>query len=113
MARLPSVIPDKTTAGSVAAFLTERVCLGTQQFSALSSVTPSSFTVPDGALVAVVQADGGTVRLRIDGGTPTASVGKRIDDGSEMVIDSALSNVRLLAQSGSATNIWVEYFDRV
>lgn len=113
MPRLPSVMPDKTNLGSVASFLTERICLGTQMLTALSAVTPESLTVPTGALVADIQADGGTVRVKHDSGTPTATAGMRVDDGTILTIDSLLTDVRLLAQSGSTTNVQITYFDRV
>lgn len=81
--------------------------------TALSASTAASLTIPTGALVAEVQADGGVVRMRIDGTDPTASHGWRIDDGTSVTVDSALANVRLLAQSGASTNVQIVYFDRV
>lgn len=90
-----------------------RKCLGTEKISALSSTVPASLTVPDGALVAEIQADGATVRCRLDGGVPTASTGWRIDDGFFRTVDSALEDVRLLAQSATTTNVQIVYFDRV
>jgi len=89
------------------------LCLGTQMLTALSAVTPASLTVPTGAVAADIQADGGTVRMRVDAGAPTATVGRRIYDGTILTIDSLLTDVRLLAQSGSTTNVQITYFDRV
>lgn len=92
---------------------TARVCTGTQMITALSSVTPASLTIPALSVVAEIQADGGVVRVRRDAGTPTATTGWRIDDGMSLTVDSVLANVRLLAQSGSTTNVQIAYFDRV
>lgn len=90
-----------------------RLCLGHEKITALSAVTPASLTIPDGAICATIQADAGVVRARLDAGAPTASLGLRIDDGGALSVDSALSSVRLLAQSGSATNVQIAYFDKV
>ena len=92
---------------------TARVCTGTQMITSLSSVTPASLTIPALSVVAEIQADGGVVRVRRDAGTPTATTGWRIDDGMSLTVDSVLANVRLLAQSGSTTNVQIAYFDRV
>lgn len=92
-----------------------RVCLGTQMLTGLSATTAASLTVPGGAVVAEIQADGGTVRMRRDGdvGLPTATRGWRLDDGVSVTVDSVLANVRLLAQSGTTTNVQITYFDKV
>lgn len=90
-----------------------RVCLGTQFVAALSASNAISLTVPNGAVTAEIQADGGTVRMRRDATAPTATQGWRIDDGLSVVVDSVLSSVRLLAQSGTTTNVQITYFDRV
>lgn len=100
-------------ASAVPVGATARTCLGTQLISALSSSTAASLTVPVGAVCADIQADGGIVRMRRDAGTPTATTGWRIDDGMSVTVDCALSGVRLLAQSGSTTNVQIAYFDRV
>ena len=100
-------------ASAVPVGATARTCLGTQLISALSSSTAASLTVPVGAVCADIQADGGVVRMRRDAGTPTATTGWRIDDGMSVTVDCALSGVRLLAQSGSTTNVQIAYFDRV
>lgn len=90
-----------------------RVCLGTQMITALSSSVAASLTIPVGAVVADIQADGGTVRLRRDATAPSSTQGWRLDDGMSLSVDSVLADVRLLAQSGTATNVQIAYFDRV
>lgn len=90
-----------------------RKCLGTQVIASLSAAVPASLIIPEGAVVAEIQADNGIVRCRLDAGAPTATVGWRIDDGFLRIVDSDLADVRLLAQSGTATNVQIAYFDRV
>jgi hypothetical protein len=90
-----------------------RVCTGTQLITALSASTAASLTIPANSVVAVIQADGGVVRLRQDATAPTTTRGMRLDDGLMFTVDSMLADVRLLAQSGTTTNVQVTYFDRV
>ncbi len=90
----------------------KRVCCGTQMITSLSASTAASLTVPTGALTAEIQADGGVVRMRRDATAPTATQGWRLDDGMSITVDSTLSDVRLLAQSGTTTNVQVAFFDR-
>lgn len=89
-----------------------RTVIGTQMITGLSTSTPASLTVPAGAQTADIQADGGVVRLRRDGGAPTSTTGWRIDDGTSVLVDSSLANVRLLAVAAS-TNVQICYYDRV
>lgn len=89
-----------------------RTVVGTQMITGLSTSTPASLTVPAGAQTADVQADGGVVRLRRDAGAPTSTTGWRIDDGTSVLVDSSLANVRLLAVAAS-TNVQICYYDRV
>lgn len=101
------------TAGNQAIFAAVRSCVGRQTITALSSSTPATLTVPGGAVAAMIQADGGQVRVTLDGSTnPTATVGQRVDDGVFFYVDTALANVKLLAQSGSTTNVQISYFDK-
>ena len=90
-----------------------RTCLGTQMLTALSASTAASLTVPDGAVCADIQADGGTVRMRRDATAPTATQGWRIDDGMSVTVDSVLASVRLLAVAGTTTNVQICFYDRV
>ena len=91
--------------------VTNRVCLGTQTITTLSTVTAVSLTIPTGAVCADIQADGGTIRMRCDAVAPTASTGWRIDNGLSVTVDSVLASVRLIAQT--ATNVQIFYWDRV
>lgn len=101
------------TAGNQAVYASARTCVGRQTITGLSSSTPATLTVPGTAVAAMIQADGGQVRITFDGSTnPTATVGHRIDDGVLYYVDSVLASVKLLAQSGSTTNVQIAYFDK-
>ncbi len=89
----------------------QRVPLGHECFVAPVSGAPASLTPPPGAKCAVVQADGAPLSITLDGVlAPTATVGRRIDDGGELVIDSDLTKVRIFGR-GTA-NVQITYFDR-
>lgn len=80
--------------------------LGFEQITSLSS--SAALTVPSGATIAVVQAEGVDVRWRPDGATtaPTASVGMLLPAGAERVFDGGLSSVRFIqATSGAVINV--------
>jgi len=90
-----------------------RLCIGTQMITSLSASTAASLTVPGGAVCCEIQADGGVVRMRRDATAPTATQGWRIDDGMSVNVDTVLASVRLLAQSGTSTNVQITYFSAV
>ena len=83
--------------------------LGFEQITALSS--SAALTVPSGATIAVVQAEGMDVRWRPDGATtaPTASVGMLLPAGAERVFDGGLSAVRFI-QTASGAVVNVSYY---
>lgn len=86
-----------------------RACLGRETI-ALAAAGTASLTVPANAVAAHVQADGATIRIRLDGQAPTATVGTRLDDGVIYPVDSTLAGVRLYGVG--ACNVQVVYFDR-
>lgn len=86
-----------------------RACLGRETI-AIAAAGTASLTVPVGAVAAHVQADGATIRIRLDGQAPTATVGTRLDDGVIYPVDSTLAGVRLYGVG--ACNVQVVYFDR-
>lgn len=86
-----------------------RACLGGETITLAAGGT-ASLTVPANALAAHVQADGATIRIRLDGQAPTATAGTRLDDGVIYPVDTALANVRLYGVG--ACNVQVVYFDR-
>ena len=118
-----SSIDTKTPAlvgGASPVGATARTCLwaGTisvtstaQTLQALAMASGMSTGIPAGAVTVEIQP-AGTIRLSRWGSfTPTATTGRRVDDGDVVVIDSTLSDVRLIAASTTAAN--VSFFDRV
>ena len=88
-----------------------RTCVGRQTISVTTGAV-STLTVPAGANAALIQADGSSVSITLDGTTnPTASVGLRLDDGAMFNVDSSLSAVKLIARTAT-TNVQICYFDK-
>ncbi|WP_234082386.1 hypothetical protein [Azonexus sp. R2A61] len=88
-----------------------RTCLGRETLAVMTGAV-STLTVPANSVAAFVQADGGTVRITLDGATnPTATVGTRIDDGVIFAVDTPLASVKLIATS-AACNVQVSYFNK-
>lgn len=81
--------------------------LGFQQITSLSS--SSALTVPGGATLAVIQAEGADVRWRDDGTAPTATVGMLLPAGAELRYTGALAALRLIQASAGAT-VNVSYY---
>lgn len=97
-------------AAAVVVSAASRNCVGRQTLS----VTPGaavSLTPPVGAIAAMLQADGSAVSITLDGTTPTATVGSRIDDGVFYYVDTSLASVKLIARTAT-TNVQVAYFDK-
>lgn len=84
------------------------LCKGYEQLTAALSAAVG-LTVPAGATMAIVQAEGAAVRWRADGTDPTASVGMLIADGNEMLYstsESALAALRFIrATAGAILNV--------
>lgn len=86
----------------------QRLALG--HLTITDTTTVASLTEYARARGATIQADGGTLRIRLDGVDPTATTGIRLDDGVLLNIDSNLSLVRVLGSIGVRAN--VAYFDK-
>ena len=56
------------------------------------------------------QADGGAIRWRDDGGTPTASVGHPLADGAALSYSGQLNNLRFIRSTGAATNVNISLY---
>lgn len=118
LASTPGLTDAQLRATAVSVQAQVRTCLGVARLTVptANAVTLASATggiaIPVGALTAELQADGGTVRLRRDGTDPTATVGYRLDDGAEKIVDSTLSSVKMIATAAN-TFCNVAYFDRV
>lgn len=112
-----SKMPALLLNGASPVSATARVCLGT----ARATVTTSSQTlaaaingvIPPGAVTCEIQPDGGTIRMRRDAQAPTTTLGLRIDDGVEKLIDTPLADVRLISGGASSVPANVIFFDRV
>lgn len=63
-------------------------------------------TVPAGARLAVIQAEGADVRRRDDETAPTASVGMLLKVGAAITYDGSLAALRLIqVSSGAVVNV--------
>lgn len=91
----------------------QRTCLGRQTLS-VTTTAVATLTVPQNAVAASIQVDGGSsVSITLDGvTTPTSSIGSRLDDGVFYYVDTPLASVKLIARTAS-TNVQVAYFDKV
>jgi hypothetical protein len=81
--------------------------LGDEYPADLSVVT--TLTLPAGATIALVQAQGGSVRWRGGSQTPTASTGMLLSDGQAMLYTSGLGGLRFIAATTGA-RLGVSYF---
>lgn len=87
----------QTVAGALTA-------LGYQQLTNLTAA--GSLTVPTGARIASIQAEGGTLRYRDDGTAPTATVGMIISANGGIDYNGNLSVIKLIAAtSGAIANV--------
>lgn len=88
-----------------------RRCLGHQSISVTTGAVVD-LTIPNNAATADIQADGASVSLTQDGITaPSATLGKRIDDGVIVYVDTPLEKVKLIARSAT-TKVQVTYYDK-
>lgn len=77
---------------------------GYQQITALAAST--GLSVPAGANIALVQAQGQAVRYRDDGTAPTAAVGMPIAVGGSLTYNGDLAAIRFIEQAlGAVLNV--------
>jgi len=81
--------------------------LGYQQLTALG--TASALTVPDGARLALLQAEGADVRWRDDGTDPTATVGMMLAVGTVMLYTGDLTAFRAI-ETAAGAKLNVSYY---
>ena len=81
--------------------------LGYEQITGLSTV--KSLTVPNGARLALIQAEAQNVRYRDDGVNPDANTGMLVTSGSDVWYIGDLSAVRLIETTASA-KVNVSYY---
>ena len=118
-----SSIDTKTPAlvgGASPVGATARTCLweGTisitstaQKLQALAMAAGMSTGIPAGAVTVEIQPAGTILLSRWGSFIPTTTTGRRVEGGDVIMIDSTLSDVRLIAASTTAAN--VSFFDRV
>lgn len=73
---------------------------GYQQVTSLSSAT--ALTVPNGTILAVIQAESQNVRYRDDGTNPTASVGFILAAGDNVVYNGNIAALKFIEVTASA-----------
>lgn len=91
---------DGSDAATIATTPGQQFPLGYQQ---ITDVTLSVLLIPPaGACFAVIQAEGAPVRWRDDGVAPTAAIGMRLPQNSELRLDAILTNVRFIQEAAGA-----------
>lgn len=75
---------------------------GTAQLTGIDSSTAVAITVPTGARFIEIQAEDQNLRWRSDGTSPTSSVGNILYAGTSREFWSSLSNIELIATTGTA-----------
>lgn len=96
--------------GAAYVIATNRLCVGRETLDVATGAV-STLNVPSGAVAAGIQADGSAVSITIEGTTPTATVGTRIDDGVIYYVDTSLASVKLISRAAT-TKVQVVYFDK-
>ncbi|MDE3023032.1 MAG: hypothetical protein KGI54_14485 [Pseudomonadota bacterium] len=80
-----------------------------QMALSVSSTSATTLTVPAGVLYANITVEGEGIRWRDDGTNPTATVGQPVPVGAMLTYYANPSNLRIIAQQGTAT-IDVSYY---
>lgn len=80
--------------------------LGVQQLTAAQLAAAVSLTIPtlpsgDSPGYLVAQCNGGIIRWRDDGTAPTAALGMRIPDQSELTYVGDMTKIQFIVESGS------------
>lgn len=75
------------------------------QISSVASATGLG-TIPNGARIALIQAEGADVRWRDDGTNPTSAVGMLLEDGQTLVYNSNLAAIKFIdVTTGAKLNV--------
>lgn len=96
--------------GLAVAATTSLSSAGTGQYG-LAVTASTGLTPPAGATSAMICADGGVVRYRDDGGTPTGSSGMLIASGSCINYNGPLSAFRAIDATSSTGTLDVSYYE--
>ena len=73
--------------------------LGYQQITVLTAAI--GLTVPAGATIALLQAEGDDIRWRDDGTVPTAAIGMLIQQGRELAYTGRLEAIKFIEVTAS------------
>ena len=83
--------------------------LGDQQIDSLVAVTSLTLPTTGVATVAIIQAQGETIRWRSFEQTPTASAGGQIEAGDSITYTGDLTKFRMIEESSGA-KAYVSYY---
>jgi hypothetical protein len=100
MANRRKIRSDGSDAETVATLPAQQFPLGYQQITDLTAAV--LLAPPPGATFAVIQAEGAPVRWRDDGVAPTAAIGMRLPQNSELRLDALLTTVRCIQEAAGA-----------
>lgn len=100
MANRRKVRSDGSDAETVATTPAQQFQLGYQQIIDLTNAV--LLVPPTGATFAVIQAEAAPVRWRDDGVAPTAAIGMRLPQNSELRLDAVLVGVRFIQEAAGA-----------
>lgn len=98
---------DQSSIPVIASMPAPLLALGYEQVAGLD--TAKGLTAPDGAIYAMIQAEGASVRWRDDGVAPSATVGMRLPVGSELHYDGNMASLRVI-QEGSGAKLNISYY---
>jgi len=76
----------------------------------LDVTASAQLTVPATAVQAIVQADGGDVRFRLDGTVPTGAAGFLIKNGTSITLSAADAIAAKFIQASGATSLLNAWF---
>lgn len=98
--------------GHLVAFASETLTVGLAASALTASVyTPADRATASRARRAVITANDQPIRLRYDGGTPTASNGHRVAAGEMVIVYTFgnIANVRLIREGATDSNVTITY----
>ena len=100
-----------TTLRQVFAYETLTVDTVSTALTAATYAPAASYPTTGKAQRAIVQANDQPARFRVDGGTPTATVGHKLAAGEAVVITGIvnIANFRIIKEGATAVNVAVTY----
>lgn len=98
---------DQSSIPVMASMPAPLLALGYEQVTGLDAA--KGLTPPDGAIYAMIQPEGASVRWRDDGVAPTATIGMRLPIGSELHYDGNMASLRVI-QEGSGAKLNISYY---